>query len=221
MKKLSIKQLAEILKLHKKWLVNEPDGKRANLSGVDLTRAALTNADLSAADLRRADLRRADLRGANFSQTDLRGAKLIGADLTKANLSNADLTGAALDYIPKQNQTKQNQTMKTNTRMTVEAAIKTILKEGQAVKKSNSIKNSSKKIVKEADGLKLYVWEDFGGDYAEGLAFAIASSEQTAKKLILDNQGLTSTALSKQFWGKVTVHDLSTPFASSIFVENY
>ena len=105
--------------------------------------------------------------------------------------------------------------MKTNTRIRMEAAIKTILKEGQANKKSNS----SEKIVKKADGLKLYVWEDFGGA-AEGLAFAIASSEEEAKKLILDEQGLTPSELSKRFWGKVTVHELSTPFVSSIVVDN-
>ena len=50
------KQLENVLKLHQKWMNNEPDGKRANL-------------------------READLRGANLWGADLRGANLWGANL--------------------------------------------------------------------------------------------------------------------------------------------
>lgn len=111
--------------------------------------------------------------------------------------------------------------MKTNTRMRMEAAIKTILKEGQAVKKSNSNKNSSKKIVKEAGGLKLYVWQGFCVDYTDGLAFAIASSEEEAKKLVLEYIGLednpeTGYKFDDDDWGNLTVHDLSTPIAGAV-----
>lgn len=55
------KELDIVLKKHKAWLSNEPDGERA--------------------DLRDANLRGASLRGAN-----LRGANLRGADLCRANL---------------------------------------------------------------------------------------------------------------------------------------
>ncbi len=68
----------EILELHKKWLVSENGGKRADLRG----------ADLSGADLRYANLRDANLRDAD----------LLGANLSGANLSNADLSGADLRY---------------------------------------------------------------------------------------------------------------------------
>ncbi len=59
-------ELKEILDSHKKWLNNEPDGKKADLSG----------ADLSNANLRFANLRDANLRFANLSGADLSGADL-------------------------------------------------------------------------------------------------------------------------------------------------
>jgi len=107
--------------------------------------------------------------------------------------------------------------MKTNTRIRMEAAIRTVLKEGKAVKKSNSNKNSSKKIVKEAGGLKLYVWQGFGTDYTDGLAFAIAASEEEAKKLVLEYVDLNSDVFGDDEWGELTVHDLSTPIAGAVF----
>ena len=42
--------------------------------------------------------------------------------------------------------------------------------------------------------LKLYVWEDFSPDYTSGLAFAVASSEADAKKLIEKAFGLWPSA---------------------------
>ena len=71
-------ELALILGKHKKWLNDDPDGKRAYLSD--------------------ADLRRVDLRGADLSDADMRGANMRGADMRSANLSGADLSGANLDF---------------------------------------------------------------------------------------------------------------------------
>ena len=65
---ISKRKLNSILNKHKMWLLNDPKGKRANLSG-------------------------ADLMGA-----DLRGATLMGANLIRANLGGADLSGAKLDW---------------------------------------------------------------------------------------------------------------------------
>ncbi len=108
---MNAKDLAETLKLHKKWLGGEKEGiranlRRANLSGANLRRADLSVAELSGANLsganlrganlRRADLRGADLRGANLSGADLSGADLSGAELSGANLREADLSGADL-----------------------------------------------------------------------------------------------------------------------------
>ena len=93
---MNAKDLAETLKLHKKWLGGEKEGIRADLSGADLSEADLSVADLSGADLSEADLSGADLSGANLSGADLSEADLSGADLSGANLSGADLSGADL-----------------------------------------------------------------------------------------------------------------------------
>ena len=100
---MNAKDLAETLKLHKKWLGGEKEGIRADLSGADLSVADLSEADLSEADLRGADLCGANLRGADLREADLRGAdlrvaNLRGADLREANLSGADLREADIDY---------------------------------------------------------------------------------------------------------------------------
>ena len=89
-------ELKSILNLHKKWLIKEPDGKRANLYMSDLRGADLSGAYLSGAKLSGADLRGADLSGADLSGTNLRGANLIGADLSGCNLGCADLSGSYL-----------------------------------------------------------------------------------------------------------------------------
>ena len=56
---MDAKKLEKVLADHKEWLLDNTKGKRADLSGADLSRA-----DLSGADLRRADLSGADLSGA-------------------------------------------------------------------------------------------------------------------------------------------------------------
>jgi hypothetical protein len=84
-------ELKNVLDLHRKWVLGEDGGSKADLRG-----ANLGDADLRGADLRGADLRGADLRGANLRGADLRGANLRGADLRGANLRGADLGGADL-----------------------------------------------------------------------------------------------------------------------------
>ena len=108
---ISKRKLNSILNKHKMWLLNDPEGKRADLMGAylaeaDLREAFLYKANLSGADLRGANLSRAylaeaNLRGANLSGADLRGANLsraylAEANLRGANLSRADLMGAYL-----------------------------------------------------------------------------------------------------------------------------
>ena len=87
-------ELQEILSKHKKWLLNEDGGERANLSGANLSRADLSRADLSGANLSGADLSGANLSWANLSRADLSRANLSGANLSWANLSRANLSGA-------------------------------------------------------------------------------------------------------------------------------
>ena len=86
-------ELALILDKHKKWLNDDPDGERANLSGADLR-----GADLRGANLRGANLSGASLRCAALSGADLRGANLRGANLRGADLRGADLSGANIDF---------------------------------------------------------------------------------------------------------------------------
>ena len=86
----------EILTKHKKYLLSEEGGERANLRDADLRGAYLTGADLRGANLRGADLYGADLIGADLIGADLRGADLIGADLRGADLRGANLIGADL-----------------------------------------------------------------------------------------------------------------------------
>ena len=81
---ISKHKLNSILNKHKMWLLNDPEGKRADLRGTDL----------SGADLSGADLRGADLMGANLREADLSGADLRGANLREANLSGAKLDWA-------------------------------------------------------------------------------------------------------------------------------
>ena len=106
MRKIDEAELNKILSNHKLWLMDESNGIRADLSGVDLEYADLDGADLRDANLSGADLRGADLRSANLWYADLGGANLrdaslgcadLGyADLGGANLSGADLSGADL-----------------------------------------------------------------------------------------------------------------------------
>ena len=101
MRKIDEAELNKILSNHKLWLMDESNGIRADLSGVDLEYADLDGADLrdanlGGADLRDADLRGADLRGACLWNADLSGADLGYADLGGANLGGADLSGADL-----------------------------------------------------------------------------------------------------------------------------
>lgn len=80
------KELDKIIALHEKWVVDNHDGKRADLSGADLFRS-----DLSDAILFDANLSNADLRGADLSGADLRDVNLSDADLSFANLSETTL----------------------------------------------------------------------------------------------------------------------------------
>jgi hypothetical protein len=109
MKTYTTDELKQILANHKLWRVGDALGKRANLSGADLSYVDLSGANLRGANLAWANLSGANLRGANLSYIDLPGVNLRGADLShvnlsganlsRANLSRANLSGANLSYI--------------------------------------------------------------------------------------------------------------------------
>ena len=97
MKKITKKELKEILEQHKLWLdSNGKEGKCADLTDADLRYANLTHADLRYANLSGANLTGAGLYRANLIEVNLTCANLTDAILTSANLTRADLTGAYL-----------------------------------------------------------------------------------------------------------------------------
>ena len=107
MKKITKKELKEILEQHKLWLDSDGEkGKRANLTHADLSGANLSGANLTGVNLARAnltfahltfaDLTSANLTGADLTDVDLSFAHLTRADLTNTDLSGANLTGADL-----------------------------------------------------------------------------------------------------------------------------
>ena len=100
--------LFSILQEHQLWVLsNGKNGKKADLSGANLTGknlrdANLKRADLSGADLSKADLSRANLRGADLTRAQLNMAILTKTDLRGVNLNRAflnktDLEGANFD----------------------------------------------------------------------------------------------------------------------------
>lgn len=81
-KKMNKEELSRVLELHKKWLNNKKDGKRADLVCANLSGADLRSANLKGANLKGADLNGADLNGAktsycvvNFSSSEYEQAK--------------------------------------------------------------------------------------------------------------------------------------------------
>jgi len=93
MKTYTSEELKTIIEKHTKWLRNEQDGERA---------------DLSRADLSWANLSRANLSGANLSRADLSGADLSMADLSRADLSMADLDYSSIAWCCKFSRFKTN-----------------------------------------------------------------------------------------------------------------
>jgi hypothetical protein len=96
-------ELKNVLEMHKKWVMGQEGGSKADLSSADLSYANLCNVNLSYTDLSNADLNNADLSFANLSfadlnSADLRSANLNTADLRNADLRNADLLNANLSY---------------------------------------------------------------------------------------------------------------------------
>ena len=60
---------------------------------------------------------------------------------------------------------------------------------------------------------QLYVWNEFNPDYTDGLAFAIARSEEEAKGMIAEEMGFT---LRERAWGSLSIHPLNKPVAFAV-----
>lgn len=90
-RKITQREVDQALLEHGTWLIDSPNGRRVEWSGLDLS-----NIDLSLMTLACARLVGTDLRGSNLSQTDLTDADLTGADLRGANLTSCALKRTVL-----------------------------------------------------------------------------------------------------------------------------
>jgi hypothetical protein len=59
--------------------------------------------------------------------------------------------------------------------------------------------------------LMLYVWPKFAPDYTDGLAFAVAESEEQARELVSLVKGY-----APEDWGTMLVYPLTDPVAYAI-----
>jgi hypothetical protein len=62
-----------------------------------------------------------------------------------------------------------------------------------------------------APQLRLFVWVGFCPDYTDGLAVAVAETEEQAKALVIEDQGYNPAD-----WGNMKVYPLSSPIAFSV-----
>ena len=90
----------EVIAAHCRFLLGEPGGTRADLSGIDLSAIDFRNVDLAGATLARARFGTADVTGASFRDADLRGADLSTAVGVAAHqFAGADVSGAKLPEV--------------------------------------------------------------------------------------------------------------------------
>lgn len=104
-------QILQIFAAHARWYKKEPNGKRADFTGVDLShsdfsatnfngaifvRAKLVGSIMSCANFYSCDFTGADLQRAYLSCADCHDVNFTDAILDCANLANADLSGANL-----------------------------------------------------------------------------------------------------------------------------
>ncbi len=59
--------------------------------------------------------------------------------------------------------------------------------------------------------MKLFIWNDYCPDYYGGLAFAIAETEDAARKLIEKERGIPVNQ-----WGNLEVKSLNEPIARQL-----
>ena len=81
------KELDRVMVKHKRWLLGDEGGERANLEGANLFFANLEGANLEGINLRSANLKIANLKFANLEDANLEDAQLQGAKLKGAKFS--------------------------------------------------------------------------------------------------------------------------------------
>ncbi len=93
-------ELNKIIEQHQLWINTQkdeqPQGKRADLSQLDLSDQDLIGCNLERARCQHTNFNHAKLAGCNLSHCDLSGANLFAADLQQAKLDFSDLSRADL-----------------------------------------------------------------------------------------------------------------------------
>ena len=97
LRQISIDELKQIYKEHKKWLKSKwKEGKRADLGFSYLKKVTLKKAILAFADMQQSNLIGANLQQANLIRTNLKKAYLNQANIKMANLFRANLESAEI-----------------------------------------------------------------------------------------------------------------------------
>jgi hypothetical protein len=78
MKRYTQSELAEVVRLHGRWLRSEAGGVRADLSGSDLSGSNLSGSNLSGSNLTYSNLTCSNLSGSNLRGCNLSGSNLSG-----------------------------------------------------------------------------------------------------------------------------------------------
>ena len=87
-------QIAEIIRLHERWLEQLEHGRPADFRKEYLVGVDFQGRDIQGWDLQEANFRKANLKGANF-----KGINLLGADFEKARLKGTNFTGVNLELV--------------------------------------------------------------------------------------------------------------------------
>jgi uncharacterized protein YjbI with pentapeptide repeats len=95
-KKITDEELQIILADHKVWLLDNSNGKQANLSGLNLQNSNLSGLNLKGVHLRNVDLSFSNLENANLSDSDLSDSDIVLANLRGIILSNSNLSNVNL-----------------------------------------------------------------------------------------------------------------------------
>jgi hypothetical protein len=88
---ISKDEIEDVLEKHLLYTLGKEDGKKANLSGANLSEIDLPKINLSGADLSEANFFKANLSEANLSEANLSKANLSKAHFYRANLSRTNL----------------------------------------------------------------------------------------------------------------------------------
>ena len=98
MKKITKKELNEILNKHALRLAGDIGGEMADLSYTDLRGFDLSGLTLNIANFEGSDLRGTDLSHSYLCRADLRGADLRGANVLLSDFRKAKLEGIKINH---------------------------------------------------------------------------------------------------------------------------